>query len=77
MHMGHHSGAGLSYLHSRDVTYAVFCQGPYEESARYRDFMGWHMPWSSALPSVEQPSRRSYRRHDAHRRYLRDGGRVF
>ena len=31
----------LSYIHSRDVTFAVFCQGPYEESARYRDFMGW------------------------------------
>ena len=24
----------LSYLHSRDITYAVFCQGPYAESAR-------------------------------------------
>src|ERR1017187_2920324 len=35
----------LSYIHSRDVTYATFCQGPYEESARYRDFMGWEMPW--------------------------------
>jgi predicted dithiol-disulfide oxidoreductase (DUF899 family) len=31
----------LSYLHSREVTFAVFCQGPYDESARYRDFMGW------------------------------------
>jgi predicted dithiol-disulfide oxidoreductase (DUF899 family) len=30
----------LSFLHSRDVTYATFGQGPYEESARYRDFMG-------------------------------------
>jgi predicted dithiol-disulfide oxidoreductase (DUF899 family) len=38
----------LSFLHSRDVTYATFCQGPYEESARYRDFMGWGMPWYSA-----------------------------
>src|SRR6266516_2278260 len=38
----------LSYMHSRDVTFAVFCQGPYEESARYRDFMGWEMPWYSA-----------------------------
>ena len=38
----------LSYLHSRDVTYATFCQGPYAESARYRDFMGWQMPWYSA-----------------------------
>ena len=38
----------LSYLHSRDVTYATLCQGPFEESVRYRDFMGWDMPWYSA-----------------------------
>ena len=38
----------LSYIHSRDVTFAVLCKGPYEESARYRDFMGWTMPWYSA-----------------------------
>jgi predicted dithiol-disulfide oxidoreductase (DUF899 family) len=38
----------LSFIHSRDVTYATFCQGPYAESARYRDFMGWQMPWYSA-----------------------------
>ena len=38
----------LSYLHSRDVTYATFCQGPYEESIRYRNFMGWEIPWYSA-----------------------------
>ena len=31
----------LSYVHSRDITFAVFCQGPYDESIRYRDFMGW------------------------------------
>jgi predicted dithiol-disulfide oxidoreductase (DUF899 family) len=37
----------LSYLHSRDVSYATFCQGPYEESSRYRDFMGWTVPWYS------------------------------
>jgi hypothetical protein len=42
----------LSYLHSRDVTYATLCQGPYEESVRYRDFMGWDMPWYSAQDSV-------------------------
>jgi predicted dithiol-disulfide oxidoreductase (DUF899 family) len=45
--------AELSYLHSRDVTYAVFCQGPYDESTRYRDFMGWEMPWYSAQASLE------------------------
>jgi predicted dithiol-disulfide oxidoreductase (DUF899 family) len=63
----------LSYLHSRDVTYATFCQGPYEESVRYRDFMGWDMPWYSAQDSAEAllAGRRvnrfylvSYLRHD-------------
>lgn len=43
----------LSYIHRRDVTYATFCQGPYEESARYRDFMGWEMPWYSAQDSLD------------------------
>jgi predicted dithiol-disulfide oxidoreductase (DUF899 family) len=38
----------LSFIHSRDVTYATFCQGPYEEGVRYRDFMGWETPWYSA-----------------------------
>ena len=39
----------LSFIHSRDVTYATFAQGPYGESARYRDFMGWwEMPWYAA-----------------------------
>jgi predicted dithiol-disulfide oxidoreductase (DUF899 family) len=43
----------LSYIHARDVTYATFCQGPYEESARYRKFMGWEMPWYSAQDSLD------------------------
>jgi predicted dithiol-disulfide oxidoreductase (DUF899 family) len=43
----------LSYLHSRDVTYATFCQGPYGESVRYRDFMGWDVPWYSAQDSAD------------------------
>lgn len=42
----------LSHLHSRGVTYATFCQGPYDESVRYRDFMGWDMPWYSAQDSL-------------------------
>src|SRR5947209_13159893 len=45
--------AELSYLHSRDITYAVFCQGPYDESIRYHDFMGWDMPWYSAHASLD------------------------
>ncbi len=43
----------LSYLHSRDVTYATFCQGPYAESIAYRDFMGWDVPWYSARDSAD------------------------
>jgi predicted dithiol-disulfide oxidoreductase (DUF899 family) len=65
----------LSYLHSRDVTYATVCQGPYAESARYRDFMGWQMPWYSAADSPE--SLLAGRSFGAYVSYLRDGERVF
>jgi predicted dithiol-disulfide oxidoreductase (DUF899 family) len=67
----------LSYIHSRDVTFAVFCQGPYEESARYRDFMGWEIPWYSALGSLETLliGRRVGRMHIVC--YLRQGSKVF
>ena len=69
--------AELSYLHSRDITYAVLCQGPYEESARYRDFMGWDMPWYSAQDSAGAllAGRRANRMYLVC--YLRDGDRVF
>ncbi|WP_205856790.1 DUF899 family protein [Phytoactinopolyspora endophytica] len=43
----------LSYLHSRDITYAIFCKGPYAESVRYRDFLGWKTPWY-AVPRASQ-----------------------
>src|SRR5450631_4394235 len=67
----------LSYVHSRDVTFAVFCKGPYPESARYRDFMGWQMPWYSAQDSLDillvgRDVRRMYIVC-----YLRQGSRVF
>lgn len=41
----------LSYLHACDTTYATLCQGPYDESVRYRDFMGWDVPWYSVQDS--------------------------
>jgi predicted dithiol-disulfide oxidoreductase (DUF899 family) len=67
----------LSYLHSRDVTYATFCKGPYDESARYRDFMGWDVPWYSVRDSAEslwagRPFERFYLMC-----FLRDGDKVF
>ena len=79
----------LSYLHSRDITYAVFCQGrnvssgwaesqaSYDESVRYRDFMGWEMPWYSAQPSLDVllAGREIGLFHLVC--YLRDGDRVF
>ena len=45
--------AELSHLHSRDITFAVLCKGPYEESIRYHDFMDWKMPWYSAEASLD------------------------
>ncbi|WP_436777379.1 DUF899 family protein [Yinghuangia sp. YIM S09857] len=79
----------LSYLHSRDITFAVFSQGrntafgfgdartSYEESLRYREFMGWEMPWYSAQPSLESllVGRELGLFHLVC--YLRDGDRVF
>jgi predicted dithiol-disulfide oxidoreductase (DUF899 family) len=79
----------LSYLHSRDVTFAVFSQGrnvasggadpqiSYDESLRYRAFMGWDMPWYSAQSSVDEllVGREIGLFHLVC--YLRDGDRVF
>jgi len=66
----------LAYLNSRDVSYATFSQGPYEESSRYRDFMGWTIPWYAVPPDSED-------RLIADRHfgilvgYLRDGDKVY
>jgi predicted dithiol-disulfide oxidoreductase (DUF899 family) len=67
----------LSYLHDRGITYATLCQGPYEESVRYRDFMGWTMPWYSAQQSLDTllAGRKIGKFHLVC--YLRDGDRVF
>ena len=67
----------LSFIHSRDVTYATLCQGPYDESVRYRDFMGWEMPWYSAQDSLDTllVGRRAGRMHIVC--YLRQGSKVF
>jgi predicted dithiol-disulfide oxidoreductase (DUF899 family) len=67
----------LSYLHARGVTYATFCQGPYDESVRYRDFMGWDVPWYSAQDCAAAllAGRRVGMAHLVC--YLRRGQRVF
>jgi predicted dithiol-disulfide oxidoreductase (DUF899 family) len=67
----------LAYIHARDVTYATLCEGPYDESARYRDFMGWKMPWYSAQASLDTllVGRQKTEFHLVC--YLRQGSRVF
>ena len=67
----------LDYLHFGNITYATLCQGPYEESIRYRDFMGWTMPWYSAQESLETllVGRRVGMFHLVC--YVRQGDRVF
>jgi predicted dithiol-disulfide oxidoreductase (DUF899 family) len=65
----------LSYLHSRDVTYATFCEGPYAESIAYRDFMGWDVPWYSARDSAG--ALLAGRWFGMTVCYLRQGGQVF
>jgi predicted dithiol-disulfide oxidoreductase (DUF899 family) len=67
----------LSFLHSRDVTYATFCQGPYEDSVRYRDFMGWDMPWYSVRDSSAALLAERQRNHFYLVCYMRRGERVF
>jgi predicted dithiol-disulfide oxidoreductase (DUF899 family) len=81
--------AQLAYVHSRDITFAVLSQGrntafgpadaqtSYEESVRYRDFMGWTMPWYSAQPSLD--TLLVDREHGLFHLvcYVRDGDRVF
>lgn len=66
----------LDYLHSRDVTFAVLCEGPFAESDRYREFMGWDVPWYSV--PAESVERLVAGRHFGMKCcYLRDGDRVF
>ena len=72
-HVPHHE---LGYLHSRDVSYAVFCEGPYEESSRYRDFMGWTVPWYS-VPQDAVDRLIADRHFGMLVCYLRDGDRVY
>jgi predicted dithiol-disulfide oxidoreductase (DUF899 family) len=66
----------LSYLHSRDVSYATFCQGPYEESSRYRDFMGWTVPWYS-VPQDAVDRLVANRHFGILVSYLRDDDKVY
>ena len=66
----------LGYLHARDLTFAVMCQGPFDESSRYREFMAWEMPWYS-VPSTSADALIAGRHFGMRVSYLRDGDRLF
>jgi predicted dithiol-disulfide oxidoreductase (DUF899 family) len=65
----------LSYLHSHETTYVTFCEGPYDETVRYRDFMDWEVPWYSTQDSA--PELLAGRGSFMLVCYLRHGDRVF
>jgi predicted dithiol-disulfide oxidoreductase (DUF899 family) len=68
------NSAVLAYLAERDVTYAVFSSGPWNEIVAYRDFMGWTAPWYSTADSGDVVKTRN---GGDLRCYLRDGDHVF
>ena len=65
----------LGYLHSRDVTYAVLSEGSWDESAAYRDFMGYTAPWY-AVPEASVDALIAGRHFGILVSYVRDGDRV-
>ena len=44
-----------SYLHARGVSFAVFCEGPWEDIQPFREFMGYRVPWYSVY-GVDDPA---------------------
>lgn len=57
------------YLHSRDITLAILCEGSYSESRPYADFLGYTTPWYSARESTDLVAGRGFGFHAC---YLRD-----
>jgi hypothetical protein len=57
----------LSFIHSRDVTYATFCQGPYEESAPVSRLHGLGDALVLGPGLARYPPGWTPGRHDAHR----------
>ena len=45
-----------TYFSQRDVTIAVLSEGPWQEIASYREFMGWRHPWYSTSTALDNPA---------------------
>lgn len=65
----------IEYLHARDITPAIFCQGTYQESRPYADFLRYVTPWYSAQGATTLLNGRGFGFHAC---YVRDDeGRVY
>lgn len=62
-----------AYLEERGISFAVFGEGPYEEMAPFREFMGYTHPWYSTH-GVDDPA---YAGGGVIACYLRRGDRFF
>jgi len=51
--MGH--AADAAYLNANGITFAILGDGPYEEIAAFRDFMGYTVPWYS-IAHLDDPT---------------------
>lgn len=64
----------LATLAERDVSFAVFSEGPWGEISSYRNFMGWTTPWYSTSTALDNPALAG---GGPLRVYLRDGDDVY
>ena len=66
----------LAHLHARDTSLALVSRAPQDRIARYRDRMGWQVPWYTVVGDAFQQARGTteYFSLDV---MLRDGDRVF
>jgi predicted dithiol-disulfide oxidoreductase (DUF899 family) len=78
----------LAHLHARDASFALVSRAPYEKIARYKERMGWTIPWYSSFESdfnvdfgVSPPEPQPDRYQDGESFglsvFLRDGENVF
>jgi predicted dithiol-disulfide oxidoreductase (DUF899 family) len=78
----------LAHLHARDTSFALVSRAPFERIARYKERMGWTIPWYSSFESdfnvdfgVSPPEPQPDRYQDGESFglsvFLRDGENVF
>ena len=54
-HLEHGDAADAAYLNANGITFAILGNGPYEDIAAFRDFMGYTVPWYSTHTSTIPP----------------------